>query len=161
MLLAVLAVALVVGARTVGRPLGRGRARGTAALVDAVTTAEQYRARAARARSAGDHAGALRDGFRAVVRACEERALLAPDPGRTADEAAREVGGWLPELAPELTAVARRFDDVTYGSHAATTADAERAHRLDRDVAAARPGPAGAAGLGGAGGSGAPTAAPR
>ncbi len=159
-LLAVLAVAVVVGVRAAGRPFAGGRSGHPSALVDSAATAEQYRAAAARGRAAGDHAGALRDAFRAVVRGCEERALLVPDPGRTADEAAREVAGWLPALAPDLTAVARRFDDVTYGSHPATSADAERARRLDEDVAAARATPARPAGPSGVAGRGTPTAVP-
>ncbi|NEA03407.1 DUF4129 domain-containing protein, partial [Streptomyces sp. SID10116] len=58
---------------------------------------------------------AVQERMRAVVRALEERALLDPRPGRTADEAAAEAGRTLPSHTDRLRAAARAFDDVTYG----------------------------------------------
>ncbi|MEW2070683.1 DUF4129 domain-containing protein [Streptomyces sp. NPDC007346] len=81
---------------------------------------------AAQHRAAADaHAAALRwteavqERMRAIVRSLEERALLDPRPGRTADEAAAEAGRALPGHATRLRAAARDFDDVTYGGRTA------------------------------------------
>ncbi|WP_411977533.1 DUF4129 domain-containing protein [Streptomyces brevispora] len=62
---------------------------------------------------------ALQERMRAIVRSLEERALLDPRPGRTADEAASEAGRPLPAHAARLRAAARQFDDVTYGGRTA------------------------------------------
>jgi hypothetical protein len=53
--------------------------------------------------------------FRAIARELEERALLSPQPGRTAREVARDGGKALPELAADLLVAAHHFDDVSYG----------------------------------------------
>ena len=84
-------------------------------------------------------ADAVRERFRAVVRTLDERTLLDDRPGRTADEAAREAGRVLPDLAAGLTAAARLFDDVTYGDADAGPADDARLRALDQAVDA-RPG---------------------
>ena len=65
--------------------------------------------------------------MRAIVRSLEERALLDPRPGRTADEAAAEAGRALPAHADRLRAAARDFDDVTYGGRTATGTGVHRA----------------------------------
>ena len=77
--------------------------------------------------------------MRAVARRLDERALLDPRPGRTADELAAEAGRLLPELAADLRAGARIFDDVAYGSVRADAARAEQLRRLDERVEAAKP----------------------
>ncbi|MFF4080755.1 DUF4129 domain-containing protein [Streptomyces sp. NPDC001777] len=73
---------------------------------------------------------AVQERMRALVRSLEERALLTPRPGRTADEAAAEAGRSLPAHATRLRAAAKAFDDVTYGGR---TAD-ERAYLDVRDL---------------------------
>ena len=83
------------------------------------------------------------DGFRALVRGLEERALLDPRPGRTADEAATEAGRLLPGHASELRAAAQVFDGVRYGGQAATGAGYARITRLDTDVERTKPAIAG------------------
>ncbi|MCT9087250.1 DUF4129 domain-containing protein [Streptomyces sp. ASQP_92] len=91
------------------------------------------------------HANALRwnaavqEQMRAIVRSLEERALLDPRPGRTADEAAAEAGRPLPGHAVRLRAAARAFDDVTYGGRTADEAAYIRLRDLDRDLRAAKP----------------------
>ncbi|MFD0315366.1 DUF4129 domain-containing protein [Streptomyces flavalbus] len=105
-----------------------------------------------RPRSAADHRAAaeahaaqrhwnqaLQERIRAVVRALEERALLDPRPGRTADEAAAEAGRALPDHADRLRAAARDFDDVTYGGRPSTEQTYQRATALDRDLDRAKP----------------------
>ena len=68
--------------------------------------------------------------MRAIVRSLEERTLLDPRPGRTADEAAAEAGRPLPRHADRLRAAARTFDDVTYGGRTADEAAYLTAARL-------------------------------
>lgn len=88
---------------------------------------------------------AVQERMRAVVRSLEERALLDPRPGRTADEAAAEAGRPLPEHADELRAAARAFDDVTYGGRTADRRAYERLRELDLALERAKPLTAGAA----------------
>jgi hypothetical protein len=89
-------------------------------------------------------AAAVRERLRAVVRDLEERGLLDPRPGRTADEVAREAGAILPVCAADLREAARLFDDVWYGARPATAEHDRFLRGLDERVRAARPTPAGA-----------------
>ncbi|MFE7401359.1 DUF4129 domain-containing protein [Streptomyces sp. NPDC057557] len=82
---------------------------------------------------------AVQERMRAIVRALEERALLAPRPGRTADEAAAEAGRPLPTHATRLRAAAREFDDVTYGSRTADQQAYLDVRALDLDLETAKP----------------------
>jgi hypothetical protein len=77
--------------------------------------------------------------MRAVVRSLEERALLEPRPGRTADEAAAEAGRTLPAHTDRLRDAARDFDDVTYGGRTATSEMYHRLTELDRDLERTKP----------------------
>lgn len=82
---------------------------------------------------------AVQERMRAVVRALEERALLDPRPGRTADEAATEAGHPLPAHATRLHAAARAFDDVTYGGRTADQQAYLDLRALDLDLETAKP----------------------
>ncbi|MGW0314667.1 DUF4129 domain-containing protein [Streptomyces flavidovirens] len=82
---------------------------------------------------------AVQERMRAVVRSLEERALLDPRPGRTADEAAAEAGQSLPRHAGRLRAAAREFDDVTYGGRTADEQAYQRLSELDSDVERTKP----------------------
>lgn len=139
--LLVLVAALVVTVvllRT-GRLRGPGRrASSEPVLADRTLDAAAYRARADEAAAAGRWADAVRERFRAVVRALEERVVLDERPGRTADEAASEAAAALPALAGELAAGARVFDDVCYGDRTATSEHDARLRELDAAVRAAR-----------------------
>lgn len=99
-------------------------------------TAAGYRARADAAAAAGDWRTAVLDRFRALVRGLEERTVLDPRPGRTADEAAHEAGLALPAVADRLVSAARVFDDVAYGDRTATAEHHDRVR--DADDAASR-----------------------
>jgi len=140
--IAVVLVAAVVAyavwrAGGLGRQARRARAEGLFAG-DGPRTAAEYRAAADRAAAAGDWRSAVLDRFRAVVRELEERTVLVPQPGRTADEAARAAAEQLPDLAGALESGARIFDDVRYGDRPAT-ADGDAALRaLDAAVATSR-----------------------
>ena len=110
-------------------PLFIGRAR----------SAAEYRAVADSAAASGDWDEAVRQRFRAIVRSLEERDILEPRAGRTADEAAAEAARSLPSCAAGLRAAARSFDDVAYGKRPRDqTADAAL-RDLDRELAATRP----------------------
>lgn len=82
---------------------------------------------------------AVQERMRAVVRSLEERALLDPRPGRTADEAAAEAGRSLPDHAGRLRAAAREFDDVTYGGRSADKQAYQRLSELDSDIERTKP----------------------
>jgi hypothetical protein len=138
--LLVLAAGVVVALALAGPVRGRGRrGRARAVLDDETTDAAGHRAAADAHAAAGRWREAVRERFRAVVRALEERALLVPTPGRTADEAAAEAGALLPDVAADLRAGARLFDDVWYGGRPATAAHDQRLRDLDAAVAASRP----------------------
>ena len=105
-------------------------------------TAAEYRAAADAAAARQDWSSAVIERYRAVVLGFEERGLLDPRPGRTADEAAAEGGAVLPELASGLRARSILFDAVRYGGRTATAADDALMRRLDEDAIRARPGSA-------------------
>lgn len=75
--------------------------------------------------------------FRAIVATLEERSVLDEQPGRTADEAARDAGFALPARADQLAAAARLFDAIHYGSGDATEDDDRRMRDLDRAISGA------------------------
>ncbi|MFF2653838.1 DUF4129 domain-containing protein [Streptomyces sp. NPDC058045] len=122
--------------------LGTPQRRATTAeplFADQPRTAAQYRA-AAEAHAAQQHWSlAVQDRMRAVVRALEERALLEPRAGRTADEAATEAARPLPALRPQLRTAARDFDDVTYGGRPGDATAYARLTDLDQALERARP----------------------
>lgn len=83
--------------------------------------------------------------MRAIVRSLEERVVLDPRPGRTADEAAAEAGRSLPDHADGLRVSAREFDDVTYGGRTADRQTYLRLRDLDVEIGRAKPRLTGAA----------------
>lgn len=137
--LVLLVLAAIVALRLRMGPLG-----GRVALEDplfggAARSAAEHRVLAERHAAAGEWAQAVRERLRAVVRALEERALLDPRPGRTADEAAREGGAALPSCATGLMQAAQVFDDVWYGGRPAGPEQDRVLREVDAAVQAARP----------------------
>jgi hypothetical protein len=136
------ALALLVGvALWVAGPvrLARRRARSAAVVAhDDDRTAAQMRAAADAAAERGDWTLAVAERFRAVVRHLEERVVIDPRPGRTAQEAAAAAGDRLPELAAGLHDGASLFDDVVYGELPAGPPDDARMRDLDARARAAR-----------------------
>ncbi|WP_245623098.1 DUF4129 domain-containing protein [Spirillospora albida] len=122
---------------------GRGnpRSRKKALLEDEPSTAMDHRSEAERYAAAGQWAEAVRERLRAIARDLEERAVLAPRPGRTADELATEAGEALPDLADALRAGVQIFDDVWYGDRPGTPEGYAALRDLDERVRAARPRP--------------------
>lgn len=82
---------------------------------------------------------AVQERMRALVRSLEDRAVLDPRPGRTADEAAADAGRVLPAHADRLSKAARVFDDVTYGGRTADESAYLTLRTLDLDLDAAKP----------------------
>ncbi len=137
--LVLLLVAAVVAVRLRVGPLGRREAAALPLFAGRERTADEHRSAAAAHAAAGEWAEAVRERLRAVVRSLEERSVLEPRPGRTADEAAHEAGLALPTCASALRSGARLFDEVWYGGHPAGPGSDETLRALDRQVADARP----------------------
>jgi hypothetical protein len=133
LVVAAVAVRLKVG------PLSRREASDQALFVGRERTAAEHRAAADAHAAAGEWAEAVRERLRALVRALEERTVLEPRPGRTADEAAAEAGAALPSCATDLRAAARLFDEVWYGGRPAGPESDAVLRALDDRVRAARP----------------------
>jgi len=106
---------------------------------DAPRTAAEHRTAAEAHAAAHRWNEAVQERMRALVRSLEERALLDPRPGRTADEAAAEAARLLPSNAARLRAAAEEFDDVTYGGRAADQSAYQSVRALDIDLEASKP----------------------
>ncbi|WP_327323956.1 DUF4129 domain-containing protein [Streptomyces sp. NBC_01210] len=112
---------------------------------DGPRSASEHRAAAEKHATAGRWNQAVQERMRAIVRSLEERVVLDPRPGRTADEAADEAGRSLPDHADGLRASAREFDDVTYGGRTADRQAYLRLRDLDVELERAKPRLTGAA----------------
>ncbi len=134
-----LVAAAVIGLRVKLGPLGRAARAEQTLFLGRERTAAEHRAAADRHAARGEWADAVRERLRAVVRSLEERAILDPRPGRTADEAAAEAGASLPTCAAGLREAARHFDEVWYGGRAANSDTDARMRALDTQVSATRP----------------------
>lgn len=110
-----------------------------ALFADGPRSAADHRSAADAHAAAGRWTEAVQERMRAVVRSLEERTLLDPRPGRTADEAAAEAALSLPDHAADLRAAARTFDDVTYGGRTADADTYARLRALDLTLERAKP----------------------
>ncbi|NUV57053.1 DUF4129 domain-containing protein [Streptomyces coelicolor] len=147
-LVVIVVAALAVGAALWWR-LGIPRRRPVSAPAlfdDRPRSAAEHRAAAEAHAAQGHWNQAVQERMRAVVRALEERALLDPRPGRTADEAAAEAGRALPAHSDRLRTAARDFDDVTYGGRTASEDTYRGLAALDGDLERAKPALAGSGG---------------
>jgi hypothetical protein len=133
-----LIVAAIVAVRLRVGPFGKARRTEDALFVGGPRSAAEYRRAADAHAAAGESADAVRERLRAVIRSLEERALLDPRPGRTADEAALEAGAALPECAASLRAAARVFYEIWYGGRAASAASDQVLRDLDEQVRTSR-----------------------
>ncbi|MFJ1645977.1 DUF4129 domain-containing protein [Streptomyces sp. NPDC088258] len=106
---------------------------------DGPRSAEEHRATAEEHAAAARWTEAVQERMRAIVRSLEERALLDPRPGRTADEAASEAARTLPGHADRLHTAAREFDDVTYGGRVGDQRAYQRLHDLDLALERTKP----------------------
>ena len=117
-------------------PVRRTAAADTALFVGKARSAAEHRRAADLAAASSRWEEAVLERYRAIVRALEERTVLEPRPGRTADEAAAEGGLALPLLADNLRAAATTFDTVAYGGRSASSTDDRFLRELDRAATA-------------------------
>jgi Domain of unknown function (DUF4129) len=140
--LLVIAAAVVLAFVALRVRLGRIRTPGgtkDTLFDDRPRTAAEHRTASEKHAAQGRWDDAVRERMRAIVRGLEERALLDPRPGRTADEAATEAARALPDHAARLRSAARAFDDVCYGGRHATEGTYHDLRTLDADLQRAKP----------------------
>lgn len=101
--------------------------------------AVDHRRMADDAEARGDWNTALTERLRAMIRSAEERVVLDREPGQTAAEAGFRLSAAFPRQADSILWLARRFDEVLYGSLPASSQDCGRARELDRDLENTRP----------------------
>jgi hypothetical protein len=139
--IAVLLAAVIAAVAWWMRGRQNTRSERGALLAGGPSTARDHRTEAERLATAGEWAAAIRERLRAIARDLEERVILDPRPGRTADELAAEAAAALPDLAEELQLGVQIFDDVWYGDRRGTREGYEHLTRLDERVRKARPRP--------------------
>jgi hypothetical protein len=130
-LLLLLTVAAVVTVRIARRAMRTDRGGQVTLFGGTELSAAEHRAAAEQCAAAGDWAAAIRHRLRAVARHLEQTGVLAPVPGRTATELARDAGRSAPGLQSELDAAATVFNDVTYGERPGTEAAYRMVAALD------------------------------
>lgn len=140
-LIGALAVVLIVVAVIVVRPRLNARKKASGKVFDGepALDADAFRARASAAASREDWQTAVVEQFRAVVRAAEDRAVIEVQPGRTADEAAAQLGRAFGEAGSRLEDAAGIFDRVKYGKVPATASDHAAILALDTKLSAMKP----------------------
>lgn len=126
---AIVAVFLIYGVPRLNR---RGT-RPTASLFgdDDDRSAAELRASAAAAATAGDHALAIVESYRAIARSMFERGLLTTPPGTTARTFAARASAVFTAHATELAEAAAAFDEVRYLDRPGTAAAYRRVRELD------------------------------
>lgn len=120
------------------RRTARTREDARAVLTDEKVTAAELRARAEASLTAGRHADALVDGFRALTVRQVERGRLDDSPGATAHEVATALGTTYPHQRPRVDDSAMLFDSVLYGDRPATRDQATGVLELDDELAGQR-----------------------
>lgn len=135
-LLTVLAVVVIGAFLIFGMPRLRRRSTVTGALfgVEEKRSAAQLRTSARRAANESDWTTAIEEQFRAIARALQERTILTPTPGTTAQGFASQATMAFPAQAQALRDAAIAFDDVRYLDRAGTEAEYERLVELDREL---------------------------
>jgi hypothetical protein len=136
----IVVVAIAVALRLGVGPMLRASTTETALFVGRPRSAAEHRAAADAHAAAGRWAEAVRDRLRAIITGLEERTLLEPRPGRTADEAAADAGAVVPDCAADLRAAALVFDDIWYGARPADATHDALLRGLDDRVRSSRPG---------------------
>jgi Domain of unknown function (DUF4129) len=121
------------------RPARTRRSADGALLAGRPVSARDHRQQSERSATAGDFSAAIIERVRAIAVELEERGILSPRPGRTADEFADEASRPLPAHAGKLTDAIQLFDDVMYGGRDGTPAGYQRVRELDASLQAARP----------------------
>lgn len=132
---------IVVGLVLVSiRPVGRRHRQASSPLwTGRPLTARQRREQAQRLADSGDFSAAILERMRAIAAGLEERSVIMPNPGLTADELASEAGHALPAHADTLRQAAGLFDDICYGKRQGTAQEYGRLRDLDVATQNARP----------------------
>ncbi|WP_350001793.1 DUF4129 domain-containing protein [Pseudarthrobacter sp. WHRI 8279] len=132
---------IVVAAVIIARPRLNHKARQANEVfgTESVLAAGDYRRRAENSAANGRWADAVVDRFRALVRSAEDRTILDPQPGRTADEVARDLALPFSAEAQRLGWAAGTFDAIRYGNRAADGADYRAMAGLDDALEALKP----------------------
>lgn len=133
--------AIIAAAVIIARPRLNPKARHAKEVfeLESVLTVADYRQRAEASAAAGKWGHAVVDRFRALVRSAEDRTILDPQPGRTADEVARDLAIAFPAEAQRLAVAAGTFDAVRYGNRTADTGDYRAMASLDNALEGLRP----------------------
>lgn len=135
-----LVVALVSGVLAWAGPVARTRRARQAMVPPGQPLRARDHRRAAGARAeAGDYATAICEYVRAIAAELDERGVLAPRGGRTADEFAEEASRALPPHAHGLREAARSFDEICYGKREGTREGCDRLRDLDDRIRVASP----------------------
>lgn len=141
-LVALAALVVIVIATVLVRIGPVARARRTAAPLLAggskPLSARQYRDLAEAAAASGDYTRAIIERVRAIATGLEERGVLTPDAGRTADEMAARAAVRVPGHASGLGDAARAFDRVCYGDRTGSADEYEQIRSLDEALGRAR-----------------------
>ena len=139
--IAIVVATIIVAAVILARPRLNARVRRPKEVFerDVAVHAADYRARAEAAAASGKWGDAVVERFRALVRSAEDRAILDPQPGLTADEAARVLSLPFGTEARRLELAAAMFDGIRYGNRAAGRADYQAMAHLDASLEAAKP----------------------
>ncbi|MFP5313580.1 MAG: DUF4129 domain-containing protein [Actinomycetes bacterium] len=139
--IAVVIAAIIAAAIILARPRLNARVRQARDVFEqeSALAAADYRNRAEAAAAAGKWGDAVVDRFRALVRSAEDRTILDPQPGRTADEAARALSLAFSPESRRLAAAAATFDGIRYGNRAADSADYREMAELDAVLDASKP----------------------
>jgi hypothetical protein len=103
-------------------------------------SARELRQAAEASAATGNYSAAILQRLRAVAAGCEERGILVPDIGRTADELATQLGTRLPGHRAGLAAAAALFDQIRYGDGAGTAEGYRQLRELDTAVGRLGPG---------------------
>ncbi|TLM86808.1 DUF4129 domain-containing protein [Pseudarthrobacter sp. NamE5] len=106
---------------------------------DSALTPGDYRRRAEGSAVAGKWGDAVVDRFRALVRSAEDRTILDAQPGRTADEVARDLAIPFSGEGQRLHRAAATFDAVRYGNWSAGPGDYDMMATLDAALEALKP----------------------
>lgn len=130
-LLTLLVIAVVVAIRIARRTIRTRRGADYQLFTDGQLSAAAHRAAAERFAAEGNWTAAIRHRLRAIARGLEETGVLAPSPGRTANELARDASARIPHVASEFTQAATAFNDVTYGERPGTSAAYQMIADLD------------------------------
>ncbi|MBG6223729.1 hypothetical protein IWX63_000277 [Arthrobacter sp. CAN_A2] len=142
LVLALGAVLIIIVAVVLIRPRlnARGRKQESAVFDDDAThSADHHRARAAARAADRDWNGAVAEVLRAVIRSAEERLVVADQPGRTATEAAAQLGAVFPPLSADVAWLAEVFNETHYGSGTASGDVYRRAAGIDAHLSSERP----------------------